>query len=1851
SVPGKFRIDIGGLLVEIPNVLKVTGSGIVINYDPNYDPATNGGLPQQLVVVQTATITFPRFGVTGAILPHGTTPGLVVYDNGFAIGQAMLIYDPSGTTPAPAGSSTLAPSGGSTGKISFGSILEFDDLRIGVTDFNVTFGADVDFNGTIFVASRGARFLPGKPISATLSDRVTAEPDLAPGFPDTEAIRVSLEFEHGAVKGLIFKVDTLRLTLGSFLTITATDLFINTAAADNEELVSFTAVGAEVTVGSLKIAGEARNFAFMGNGSFKAKAGFGVFLTLGSAGGDSFKWPSWLPIHITQIGVIWPGNNLETDPGNFQLILSASVSGIKGMAGMEFSGAVEGIVIDIGLLKQGKFPVIDIASLGVSIKGNLFGGQVAASLIGGIIKLDANAQLIDSLDTTTPVEDRVFFIGVQGSFGFGGIGPFGIQFAISELGPLGLSLQASIPGGIVIVPQIGLAINDFFASVEFFKTLPSIENPDDLRGSAFGLPTALTPDEWLASVKQQVVTQYRALKAHPGMDGFSAAFTSPMLITGGATIYDIYTSKETFNGQIIVRFSTDGKFLVIGKLNFAANNLSITGKLYADLSKIASGEATVLFLADIPDQVQLLTIDGKFKMGFRTPNGEEAFFTVVDPQTGRPYARLAGPANGGTVGSGTINGRGYIDVTFPTEAGQIIKDGNPVTVTGTLNAKSILDLAPEFELVVTASDTLRLDVTQAPVQLQGNTFRFWTQGKAASSTLQIIFMRETWSYSSSSGEELFNQIGVYEDHDNVRQQTTPYSQTFSLVNAAYIDVRFVAASGAEFTRAHLEELAALGADNVMTVRKVAAAGGPDPPPLDSIGATFLGDDMIRYYFAPTVEPGKYVVTFLEDTGAAAKLGGTLEARTNTFEVVMPSAGVAAPFSAVAPDPVALHEISAIDVNVVNSQTDGGQHYIDITYNASPGAKLDYASILDSTDEFEVRLNGTLLTLNPVPTPIAMEFNADFTMEATHITAASDSALITKLEADGITRFRYFITAGLPAGAFGTGQLEVKFLAQSWKDAAGNFGADGVNATYLFGIDGTVAKVAGPGDGGSIDIGELNSRNYIDVMFPDPASTGVPGYVVDPGSITDLTPEFALSGAGLGSVKLDSGQAPTPNQDGSFRYWVNGRFADGDIHVEFIPGSWSFVPSSGVPQAPTVSTITLNDPSFISVAFDNVPTGFQLDPASITDLEGEFTLNYAGTGTITLVKNEAPIRVGTTNTYRFRVSGNFVSNGSQTATLVFGGAATWAFTKDDYAPAATTITPTAEARNRTYIDIRIQTSVDLTPLTTPVTLAAVTSADMLNVRLNPAELALSGVGVGLGVSLAAVDPTKVGDNIYRYYVSGQFGIGEVIVTIADNAIVDSLGIHNRQSVQRFTVEGPTGSIRGPTNGGTIGLLAQNKRGFIDVTFGFPDIKAESVFDLDPEFTIVAGAGYSLVLDNSQEPVLISQNATGSTFRFWTIGSYDSGTVTVSLLPNSIQNSAGAFINTTGVTLTVGTPATANITYIDVNYKATEGNVLDIDSIIDTDPEFSLYQDANSTLHPYVGDGLAFSTTYSPLRLTGSNTFRYFFTGNFTPGTIYVRFAPSTFVSVGTDLPGVQTATGIGNLLKVESFTVVELTADLIDPANGSTVDAGLLNERGFIDITFTAPPGGVAIDAASVLDSNPELAVAADATYKIDDSQAPVRIGQTNVFRYWYTGVYQAGKAPTLVAGSASFLANNGDAVAVTAITVGTESGLTYIDVRFNTAGGSALDENSILDTGTALDGGMEFTLSGAGLGTAVLRGDLAPTQLGSSSDGIDNNNNGKIDEAEENVYRFYVTRGFVQGTLSVNFIANSWQDKAANPGT
>ena len=262
----------------------------------------------------------------------------------------------------------------------------------------------------------------------------------------------------------------------------------------------------------------------------------------------------FLPIKIDALGVQWA--DVQHHPEDFVLTLSASVTGIKGISGLEFSGSIQGVKIQPSLLAEGKFPIIGLDALAVSVKGDLFGGQLEAGLVGGIEKLDSNFNIIGPFDTTTPVYQRVFYLGIQGGFSIAGMAGFTLRVGLSELGPLSAMINVEVPGGVLIEPITGLTLNDFTAGVEFFHTLPSIDDPLALRSPEFDSPTAIPADQWLSTLQTQVAAQARAIHNNPGMSGFAAAFTAPMTITGSARVYTIYTSQEVFNGQVVVKIST-----------------------------------------------------------------------------------------------------------------------------------------------------------------------------------------------------------------------------------------------------------------------------------------------------------------------------------------------------------------------------------------------------------------------------------------------------------------------------------------------------------------------------------------------------------------------------------------------------------------------------------------------------------------------------------------------------------------------------------------------------------------------------------------------------------------------------------------------------------------------------------------------------------------------------------------------------------------------------------------------------------------------------------------------------------------------------------------------------------------------------------------------------------------------------------------------------------------------------------------------------------------------------------------------------------------------------------------------
>ena len=72
------------------------------------------------------------------------------------------------------------------------------------------------------------------------------------GSNDDEALHIAVTFTRGEVNAFVLDVDTLEVRLGTYVTLSARDLHLDTGAAGStDELVSFTSVGARVAIGSL----------------------------------------------------------------------------------------------------------------------------------------------------------------------------------------------------------------------------------------------------------------------------------------------------------------------------------------------------------------------------------------------------------------------------------------------------------------------------------------------------------------------------------------------------------------------------------------------------------------------------------------------------------------------------------------------------------------------------------------------------------------------------------------------------------------------------------------------------------------------------------------------------------------------------------------------------------------------------------------------------------------------------------------------------------------------------------------------------------------------------------------------------------------------------------------------------------------------------------------------------------------------------------------------------------------------------------------------------------------------------------------------------------------------------------------------------------------------------------------------------------------------------------------------------------------------------------------------------------------------------------------------------------------
>ncbi|RLC10571.1 MAG: hypothetical protein DRH43_06050, partial [Deltaproteobacteria bacterium] len=972
ELTGKFGLDVSSFNLQVPNVLLATAEGVKIQYDPSYDPAEHNGESQKLITILKASLSFPKFKISGSIQPYdpdgpsgpeAPIPGLIIRTDGFRFGTAEICYgctDPQSTTGAP-----VTPGTTTEPAIKLGSILEFDDIRFGISNFGVTFGEALDFDGEIFIASGGAKFCPGKPVNATIKDSLYAEKinDVVQDPNNTWALRAALSFTDGRVDSFKFYVDTFRVEFGQFLALTGKDLYINTGAADNEEIVSFVSIGAELKVASLRLTGEGRNFAFLGDGTFKAKQGFGVFFGAESATGKSVGWPKWLPIKIKEIGIEWP--DINNRPLDFVLSLSASVTGIKGLKGAEFSGVIEGVKIDVGKLFRGEFPILDIASIGVGVSANAFGGKINGTLIGGILKIDENNQVISPFaPPDTPVKDRIFFMGVQGGYEIAGSGGFTIRFALSELGPLGVQVEAVMP--IILEPDTGLAITDFVGGVEFFTSLPDISEPKELRDPRFAISVEnVDASCWLDQVKQQVVNQYLAAQQNPIMGSFIGAFTSPMTITGACTVYDAYATKMAFNGQVGIKISTDGKILMAGKLNFVNGLLSVGAKIYLNVSKILSGEASVLFLFDAPEQFELLTVGGKLEMLFEGPDGDNVEFDFAEPLE-NPVAILTYPGIDETVFRDDFNENKYIEIKFlPSDE-------------ASFDQETILE-SHGLTLAGDAASNVTIDSVE---KIADGKYRYHFSGEFGTGDVSVEIA--AGSFSDSSGATNEDETFHFTVQDLTAQLAGPEDggsiDVSALNNNRYISVVYIPSPGSQIKETSLND------DDVVFTLTFA-----DGSTLDVRGPGTSVDNSYCYSLPDSFEfqPGEVTVEFKAGTWSDTS-GRSNAGSVEHFIITGPTANLSDPLNG-----------SKIDVSLLNERG-----YIDVEFRPTGGNSIVETSITGDND-----VVFTITVGNEAPVEIRGPPAEDL----------------------GNFTYRYALPEDL---VFVPGQVEVTFPAGSFADDAG-----------------------------------------------------------------------------------------------------------------------------------------------------------------------------------------------------------------------------------------------------------------------------------------------------------------------------------------------------------------------------------------------------------------------------------------------------------------------------------------------------------------------------------------------------------------------------------------------------------------------------------------------------------------------------------------------------------------------------------------------------------------------------------------------------------------------------------------------
>src|SRR4051794_1362516 len=973
----------------------------------------------------------------------------------------------------------------------------------------------------------------------------------------------------------------------------------------------------------------------------------------------------------------------------------------------------------------------------------------------------------------------------------------------------------------------------------------------------------------------------------------------------------------------------------------------------------------------------------------------------------------------------------------------------------------------------------------------------------------------------------------------------------------------------------------------------------------------------------------------------------------TFDVVDPAADSGASASPTVGLVAPTTDGSAVDVNTYNG-TAGSTKYVDLNYKAGAGGTLDVAAILGTTPPFTVKTggtatpdSGTLLTITGAPTPIvAITTDSGVTLVAlqhdstTHdiyyqtnpsdsstkvvvihasdFSGASDTDLMVKaIDKIGTSRFRYSLgTSDLPLGV-----VRLKFNAGAFKNAdvtttSGTVtGASNAETTLTFNIQGATGNLIDPGAGGSVDVNTINDRNWIDVSF-----TAASSRTIDAASITDLDPEFTLTGSGVGSIQLDASRAPTmlPGSNlagtATFRYWLTGNFtAAGDVTLTYLPRSWSFtggfltgsLTAATLTHGTTPGTLTLTLPS---AGVNGVPTGYQLDPHSVTF--GSFTFTDAVTDdsahpetlgiqltnsgwTITIDQSRPIQQVGNTNQFLIPIIVNTASSTNDatfTIPLVAGATSYTAQESTGTQSGTTVTTPTAcgtsnvaaqcavtvPGNNRTFVDVHFSPSGGST-----FDVGAI-SGD---------ELSFGGFG-GTGIAMFPTNPVvDLGGGNYRFLLQGDFRPGAVTVTFLANTFHDNsprAPPYSIDIVQNFSVNGATADLVRTVpatatdpekvvalGGSTVGLDLINSLHYIEVRFRPTAGNAIDSSSINgDELQLRDSAGNVITLS---APVRVGLT---DTYRYGFTGALTAGSYTVTFVAGSFRDNApnGGNANQTETetfalaspSSALGDPGTGQVLnvgdfngrgYVDVTFASFGGTAVDPATILDSGAEITITTDS----------GLTLTVDGTPILVNAATgTYRYFFTGH-TSGSLIIAYVANGWANTA----GTQWTSALSSAVSHEDVSNVQALLD-----------------RTWLDVVYK-PVAGTKVDPLTVTGNEITLtgagaeALTSNGVVQVDDT----------TFRYLYGGQLTPGTVNVaFVAGGWSDTDHNASVADASSFRLITPAQSFYIEI----SGGITLSALGLLDE-PLVDLKAEVTLeidTNRGLFTLTFDGQLSIIKLG-----------------------------------------------------